>query len=157
MSVKVEEELFSDTTSGPTRGVSPKAAPAKPRLKMINRDQLLLRPTDIEELLVRDHDVRAIWELTGRLDLSGYYESIEAVEGVAGREPFDPRLLVSLWMYATKDGVSSGREISRLCEYSPAYQWLTGCSRHVKPNHRFATARRPLASAVLANTGSKRA
>ena len=124
--MKSERELFSNTTSGQPRGVGPEAAPAKPRLKMINRDQLLLRPTNIEELVTPDHEVRAIWEFTGRLDLSGYYESIEAVEGVAGREPFDPRLLVSLWIYATKDGVSSGREISRLCEYSPAYQWLTG-------------------------------
>jgi hypothetical protein len=35
-------------------------------------------------------------------------------------------LLISLWIYAYKDGVSSAREIGRLCEYHPAYQWLTG-------------------------------
>jgi hypothetical protein len=45
---------------------------------------------------------------------------------VAGRDAFDPRLLVSLWVYATSEGVSSAREIRRLCEYHPAYQWLTG-------------------------------
>jgi hypothetical protein len=35
-------------------------------------------------------------------------------------------LLISLWIYASKDGVSSAREIGRLCQYHPAYQWLTG-------------------------------
>lgn len=34
--------------------------------------------------------------------------------------------MISLWLYAYKDGVSSAREIARLCEYHPAYQWLTG-------------------------------
>jgi Transposase domain (DUF772) len=35
-------------------------------------------------------------------------------------------VLISLWLYAYKDGVSSAREIARRCEYHPAYQWLTG-------------------------------
>jgi len=36
------------------------------------------------------------------------------------------RLLISLWIYAYKEGVHSAREIAQLCEYHPAYQWLTG-------------------------------
>ena len=48
------------------------------------------------------------------------------MEGQAGRPVWDPRVLISLWIYAYKDGVSSAREIARLCEYHPAYQWLTG-------------------------------
>lgn len=98
----------------------------KPRLQPINRQQLLLRPVDIEQLVREDHEVRAIWELTGQLDLGLYYKEIKAVEGVAGREPVDPRLLISLWIYSYSEGISSAREISRLCEYHPAYQWLTG-------------------------------
>lgn len=98
----------------------------KPRLQPINRQQLILRAVDIEQLVGEDHEVRAIWELVGRLDLSRYYEDIKAVEGVAGREPVDPRLLISLWIYSYTEGISSAREISRLCEYHPAYQWLTG-------------------------------
>jgi len=37
----------------------------------------------------------------------------------AGRPVWDPRLLISLWLYAYKGGVSSAREIARLCEYHP--------------------------------------
>jgi len=96
------------------------------RRKEINRQQLLLRPVEVEKLVDLDHPVRAIWELVGRLNLEFFYVGIESVEGVAGRPVWDPRLLISLWIYACKDGVSSAREIARLCEYHPAYQWLTG-------------------------------
>ena len=98
----------------------------RPRLKPINRQQLVMRPMDVEQLVAEDHEVRAIWEFVGRLDLSRYYEGIEVVEGEAGRSALDPRLLISLWIYAYSKGVSAVREISRLSEYDPAYQWLTG-------------------------------
>ena len=96
------------------------------RCKQINRQQLLLRPVEVEKLVDLDHPVRAIWELVGRFNLEPFYAEVESVEGVAGRPVWDPRLLISLWIYAYKDGVSSAREIARLCEYHPAYQWLTG-------------------------------
>ena len=96
------------------------------RLKRINREQMVLRPMDVERLVPEDHEVRAIWEFIGRMDLSGYYEEIEVVEGEAGRSATDPQLLISLWIYGYSKGVSAAREIARLCEYDPVYQWLTG-------------------------------
>jgi len=100
--------------------------PPRVRRKEINRQQLLLRPVEVEKLVDLSHPVRAIWELVGRLNLEPFYAEIESVEGVAGRPVWDPQLLISLWLYAYKEGVSSAREIARLCEYHPAYQWLTG-------------------------------
>ena len=47
---------------------------------------------------------------------------------MAGAEATAPRLLVSLWIWAYSQGVSSAREIERRCGYHPAYQWLTGMS-----------------------------
>jgi transposase len=85
-----------------------------------------LRPVEVEKLVEEDHPVRAIWELVGQLNLESFYAEIESVEGVAGRPVWDPQLLISLWVYAYKEGVNSAREIARLCEYHPAYQWLTG-------------------------------
>ena len=96
------------------------------RRKEINRQQLLLRPVEGEKLVDPDHPVRAICELVGGLNLEPFYVEIESVEGVAGRPVWDPQLLISLWIYAYKDGVNSAREIARLCEYHPAYQWLSG-------------------------------
>ncbi len=100
--------------------------PREPRLKRVNRNQLLLRTVDVEQLVEPDHLVRAIWELVGRLDLSRFHQAIEAVEGAAGRPAYDPQLLISLWIYAYREGVSSAREVARRCAYHPAYQWLTG-------------------------------
>ena len=81
---------------------------------------------DVEKLVDEDHSVRAIWELAGRLDLRRYHERIAAVEGIAGREHTDPRLLISLWLYAYSRGISSARELARQCEYEPGCQWLCG-------------------------------
>ena len=82
-----------------------------PRMKVINRRQMLMRPVNVEELVEADHPVRAIWDLVGRLDLSWFYREIEAVEGVAGRPAMDPILMISLWIYGYSEGVSSAREI----------------------------------------------
>ena len=73
-------------------------AATRPRVKAVDRSQLTWQMLDVERLVEADHPVRAVWELVGRLDLSGYYAAIEAVEGAAGRTPWDPRLLVSLWV-----------------------------------------------------------
>jgi transposase len=97
------------------------------RLKAVNRQQMILRAVDVEKLIEPEHAARAIWELVGRLDLSRFRAEIESVEGEAGRPAYDPQLLISLWIYAYSEGVSSAREVARRCEYHPAYQWLTGC------------------------------
>lgn len=98
----------------------------KPRLIEVNRNQHVLRPIDIERLVDEEHPVRAVWEFVGRLDLSSFYSDIEAYEGDAGRSAWDPRLLISIWVYAYSRGIGSAREIERRCEYDPTFQWLTG-------------------------------
>jgi len=105
---------------------APAAEAPRPRLKAIDRQQMRLHAVEVERLVESDHPVRAIWELIGRRDLAGFYAPIQAVEGVAGREAIDPQLLISLWVWAFSEGVSSAREIERRCRYHPAYQWLTG-------------------------------
>ncbi len=96
------------------------------RIRPINRQQMLLRAVEIEKLIAEDHQARAIWELVGRLDLSRYYKDIKVMEGEAGRSAYNPQMLISVWIYSYSKGISSGREICRLCGYDPAYQWLTG-------------------------------
>jgi len=56
----------------------------KPRLRPLNRSQMILHPMDIESLVPEDHEVRAVWELVGSLDLSPYYNDIDSLEGEAG-------------------------------------------------------------------------
>jgi len=112
--------------------VSTASAPAtasvalKPRVKAVNRSQITWQTLDVERLIEQDHPARAIWDLVGRFKLEGFYAPIEAVEGGAGRTPWDPRLLISLWIYAYSRGISSAREIARRCTHEPAFQWLCG-------------------------------
>jgi transposase len=101
-------------------------AAAKPKLKSINREQGLLRPVIVDELVAEDHKVRAIWDLTGELDLSGYHSKIRSKEGKAGSPAWDPRLLLSVWLYAYSEQVTSAREVARLMEYEPGLMWLSG-------------------------------
>ncbi len=98
----------------------------RPKIEIVDRQQLQWRTVDIENLVVEDDPVRAIWELSGRLDLSRFYAAIISEEGEVGRDAIDPRLLICVWVYAYSQGVSSAREIARLCEYHPGFQWLTG-------------------------------
>jgi len=89
------------------------------RLKRADRQQMILRAVDVEKLIEPEHPARAIWELVGRLDLSAFRAEIAVVEGEAGRSAYDPWLLISLWIYAYREGVSSAREVARRCEYQP--------------------------------------
>ena len=102
---------------------------SKPRVQVIDRRQMVLRPMEVEQLIPLDHPARAIWQLVGQRDLGWFYADIKAVEGVAGREPVDPQLLISLWIYAYSEKISSAREIQRRCEQlDPGFGWLTGLS-----------------------------
>lgn len=130
----------SEPGAGPARERSGEAVP---RVKPVNRQQMLLRPVVVEALIPEDHPARAIWAFVGKLDLTRYAERIRSVEGSAGRPALDPHLLVSVWVYSYSRGVSSARAIERLCDYDPAYQWLTGLegiSGHTLSDFRVAHA-----------------
>jgi transposase len=100
---------------------------SEPLIRRINREQMCWRAVDVEQLIGEDHAARAIWGLVGRLDLEGFYAGIECSEEEGGRPAYDPRLMISLWIYAYSQGIGSAREVARRCEWEPALQWLTGC------------------------------
>lgn len=104
----------------------PAAASGALKLKRVERRQSLLMRVDVEALIGPDHKARAIWELAGRLDLRKFTTGWKSREGQAGREAWDPQLLVSLWVYAYSEGISSAREIEREMEWEPGFQWLGG-------------------------------
>jgi transposase len=85
-----------------------------------------MRTDSLDALLGEDHQARLVWEYVTGLDMGPLYQQIRAVEGRAGRDPIDPRILLSLWLYATLDGVGSAREVDRLCKAHVAYEWICG-------------------------------
>ncbi len=97
-----------------------------PRLQEPNRAQIELRASDLESLLPEDHRARLVWGYVVRQDLSTLLDAVKARGGNAGRAAIDPRILFALWLYATLDGVGSGREVARLCREHDAYRWICG-------------------------------
>jgi transposase len=93
---------------------------------MPNRQQVELRPMDLESLLPAGHRARLVWAWVTRQDLSGMYAKIKVREGGVGRSAIAPEILFALWLYATLDGVGNGREIARLVMTHDAYRWISG-------------------------------
>jgi transposase len=97
-----------------------------PRVVKPVRNQLSLEPTDLEALVPDDHPVRAIWALTERLDLSEFYDEIEARGSAPGRSATDPQVMLALWLFANSEGVGSARLLDRLCDRDAPYRWIRG-------------------------------
>ena len=100
--------------------------PTAPRLLRPNRQQLELRPADLDGLLPAEHRARVVWHFVEGLELGPLYAVVQAVEGHAGRPAIDPAILMALWLYATLEGVGSARAVARLCEEHDAYRWVWG-------------------------------
>ena len=139
-----------ESSSVPSEVPTPAAAP---RVLMAQRNQIALRPMDLEATVGPEHAVRNVWAFVERLDLSALYAEIGSVEGGAGRAAIDPQILMALWLYATVDGVGSAREIERLTEAHNAYRWICG---GVNVNHHtlsdFRCARVDLLDELLTNS-----
>ena len=132
--------LFPDLPEQPAPPVSPGGAP---RLRLAVRDQLILAPGSLDMLLPADHQVRLVDAFVARLDLNPLREAIKSREGTPGHPAIDPALLVTLWLYATIDGIGSARELARQCEVSLPYQWILGgvsVNHHTLSDARLAYA-----------------
>ncbi len=126
-------DLFEDLPAAPGQQVQAAVHARKagrrqgaPRLLQPNRKQIELRPSDLESLLAEDHRARLVWGYVERQELSRLIEAIKARGSNAGRAAIDPRILFALWLYATLEGVGSGREIARLAVEHDAYRWICG-------------------------------
>ena len=125
-------QLETNGSSEPRRGGGAESRGAV-RLRRPERGQMAWVAQCGDDLVPPTHSVRRIWEVIEHLDVSGFYETIKAREGVAGRDTTDPKLLVALWLYACVRGIGAARELARQCEENLAFRWLCG---GVTVNHR---------------------
>ncbi len=91
--------------------------------------QIQIRMCSWDSLIPEDHPVRTVWVYVEGLDLSGLLAKIKAVEGAAGALATDPRILLTLWLYANLRGVGSARELDRRCDPNTGeapFQWICG-------------------------------
>ncbi len=119
-----QEILLEIAAADPAAGEDAEVIPGPRKLKSVDRNQLKMLMLDVDSLVPAGHKARAIWELTGKVDLSGFLAGIRSEVGRAGREHNDPRLLVAIWLYAYSEGMSSAREVSRQMEHEPGLRWM---------------------------------
>jgi transposase len=123
-----EVDLFGNSEP-PKQATSEGARPlseGSPRLLYAERHQVELRPFDLDASLAPNHPARTVWAFVQSMDLAPLYAGIKSREGGRGAPAIDPAILVSLWLWATIDGIGSAREVDRLCERDDVYRWLCG-------------------------------
>lgn len=103
-----------------------KGKPAGLRLETAERGQSEFQQTCLDDLLSADHRARQVWDYVEGLDLSLLYRRVQTTVSSSGRPAIDPAILMSLWLYATLEGVGSARLLDRLCQSDAAYLWLLG-------------------------------
>jgi transposase len=124
-----DQPLLFETPADDDRDAPPVDPPVlfgRPRLRTANREQIVFRAAALDQLIPHDHPARVVWDYVLGLDLSPLYRAIKAVEGHPGRAPIDPKILMTLWLYATLEGVGSARQLNELCHGYDPYQWILG-------------------------------
>lgn len=100
--------------------------PAGLRMETAERRQVEFQQICLDDLLPVDHRARQVWTYVEELDLSALYGRVRTTVLSSGRPAIDPAILVSLWLYATLEGVGSARLLDRLCDTDLAYRWIRG-------------------------------
>lgn len=106
------------TTSSPRK--------ADLRLRVAERTQWEWTGFCLDEMVRADDPVRVVWDFVQRFNLDCFYKNAKAVEGNAGRDLTDVRILVTLWIMATLEGITSARELERATKRDIIYRWICG-------------------------------
>ena len=96
-----------------------------PRIKTAVRNQYEMSFL-LDDLIPNDHLAKDVWRYVEKLDLSIILNKIQATEGVAGRPAIDPKILLTLWLFATLKNISSSRVIEEYIKEHNAFKWICG-------------------------------
>lgn len=105
---------------------SKRAQRGNARVKLPERHQVEMQLMSLDEMVRSDAFVRTVVKYVDSLDLSELYDRVKATVDHVGRDRIDPRILFSLWLFATLEGINSGRKIAELTERDVAYMWICG-------------------------------
>ena len=106
------------------------ATPASPRVDALvqrpQRHQIELGVFTLDDRVPRDHSVREIEAVILGLDLTSLDARVRANAEAGGRPAIDPRILLTLWVYATTQGEVQASEIARRIQADDIYRWICG-------------------------------
>ena len=123
-------------------------------LRPFSRDQAWLLPPSLDDLVPEDHPARFVAAFVDALDRAAWAELAVAMGGdPLGAPAYDPRALLSVWLYGFMTGVRSSRKLEMACRDQVPYLWLTGWQH---PDHntlwRFYQGHRQTMRALFART-----
>ncbi len=95
-----------------------------------DRDQAFLLPPDLRDWLPADHLTWFILDVVDQLDLGPFLKAYRA-DG-HGRAAYEPRMLLSVLLYASCTGIRSSRQIERRLKEDVAFRVLAGSAT---PDH----------------------
>lgn len=91
--------------------------------------QMMLLPTNLEELIPENHLVRVISRFVDRMDLS----ALEAKYKGGGTSSYHPKMMLKVYLYAYTQKTYSSRRIAKSLRENIHFMWLSGNNR---PDHR---------------------
>jgi transposase len=101
------------------------------RYRPVDRDQPFLFPPDMREWLPEDHPVWLVIRVVeGHLDTSAFHARRKT--GGPGTAGYDPDMLATVLVWAYAHGITSSREIERLCRTDVAFRVI--CAGNL-PDH----------------------
>jgi transposase len=86
------------------------------------RDQIVLIPTTLGDVIPEDHPLRLFDELLDQLDWSEFNEQFRYEK--RGRPPIPPRILAAVWIYACFRRVRSSRGLEYQLRNNVEFMWL---------------------------------
>jgi transposase len=98
----------------------------KPRLNSACRNQYIILPNILDDIISRNHLVRSVWAYVESLDLSIVLGKIRSVENNPGRSSTDPKILLCLWLFSIIKSIGSSRVIESYCNEHDAFKWICG-------------------------------
>jgi transposase len=105
---------------------SPREQRGQARVKLPERHQIEMPWMSLDQAIRSDHLVRTVVQYAETLDFSELYAEMKATTDNVGRDGIDPRMLFSLWLFATLEGENSARRIADLTTRDLAYLWICG-------------------------------
>jgi len=120
------------------------------RFRDYSPEQPYLLPVSPEEWLPEGHLAYFVHEVVGSLDLSLIYGSYGEARG---RPPFEPRMMVAVWIYAYAVGLRSSRRVEKALVEDIAFRFLSG-NQQAKywALNRFRTRHREALSQLFVQT-----
>ena len=98
---------------------------AKLAIKSDNREQNLLLPPSLDELVPENHMVRVVDAVIDRLDISDILSTYRG----GGNSAFNPKMMLKVLVFAYLSNVYSSRRIEELLRRDIYFMWLAGMKR----------------------------